>query len=52
MIVAKKYPTVKTNDWPPIPAIPNDVQDVIYRNFRIIMQQSKTLFNSLTFPNK
>ncbi|CAH1370625.1 hypothetical protein MTP99_012185 [Tenebrio molitor] len=49
LIIAKKYSSIKTSDWPGIPHIPNDVQDVIYRNFKSIIQQSKS-FYSVSYP--
>ncbi|RZC40873.1 beta-taxilin-like, partial [Asbolus verrucosus] len=45
LIVAKKYSSIKTSDWPGIPNIPTDMQDIIYRNFKSILQQDNKIHN-------
>ncbi|EFA02539.1 hypothetical protein TcasGA2_TC008244 [Tribolium castaneum] len=46
LIIAKKYAEVKISDWPGIPNIPNDIQDVIYRSFKSMVQFNKNIYSA------
>ncbi|XP_044254563.1 E3 ubiquitin-protein ligase DZIP3-like [Tribolium madens] len=51
LIIAKEYSDIKTGDWPGIPNIPNDIQDVIYRSFKSLIQYNKSMY-SVTHPQQ